>query len=148
MPAVERKLLEDFGRLWVKYIKEEAWKDAQKSTFMPRDKAFYDSFEYKIEKSGVVSLYSSWPYLDIITEGTKGPYRMKWLTREKGVDMVPLAQADGRIVFRTTPLTIGKAWVHPKIAAHTFITRAYDRALEETFDGVVEGVFNAITSKR
>lgn len=147
MAKLERRDLEEVGRLWVKYIKEEARKDAKKSTFMPRDREFYNSFEYRVEKGGIVAIYSTWPWLDIITEGTRGPYKMKWLTHQKGVDVVPLAKADGTMTFRTTPLTIGKAWIHPKIAKHTFINRAYERAVSELLDKVLDKAFDAAGSR-
>lgn len=105
---------------------------------MPRDKAFYESFEYAIEPNGIVAIYSTWPWLDVIVKGTRGKYKMAWLTQEKGVDIVPLTQRDGSVVFRTTPLTIGKAWIHPKIAKHTFINRAYERAVTELLEPLIE----------
>lgn len=142
MATAERKELEKLGRLWVKYTREEAKKDALKSTFVPRSKAFFDSFSYQIELGGVVALYSSWPWMELITEGTKSKYKMGWLTHQRGVDIVPLYQRDGTIVFRRAPLTIGKAWIHPKIAKHTFINRAYERAME----ACVEGIFDKVMS--
>lgn len=133
----DQKALEDLGKKWLKYLKEEIAKDAAKSTFIPRDPGFLRSFSYAIEPGGVVSLYSTWPWLDIITKGTKDKYRMAWLTQQSGVNVVPLAQRDGSIHFRTAPLTVGEAWIHPKIAKHTFINRAYERALQDQFSEVI-----------
>jgi hypothetical protein len=130
--------LEKLGKKWVRYIREEARKDAQKSTFVPRSKEFYQSFSYAVEPGGMVVIYSTWEWLEIITEGTRGRYKMAWLTQERGVNVVPLTQRDGTVVLRRTPLTIGKAWVHPKIAKHTFINRAYERAVGELIDEVME----------
>ena len=134
----DKPALEAFGKKWVKYLKQEAKKDALKSTFMPRSRAFYDSFSYAIEPNGMVVIYSTWEWLELITEGTRGRYKMAWLTHEKGVDVVPMAQKDGTVALRRTPLTIGKAWVHPKIAKHTFINRAYERAIGELLGEVME----------
>lgn len=145
---LDRKALETIGRRWVKYIKEEARKDARKSTFMPRDRAFYDSFSYAIEANGIVAIYSTWPYLDIITKGTRGKYKMAWLTQEKGVDIVPLVQPDGSIAFRTTPLNLARAWVHPKIAKHTFINRAYERALAELLEPLMSKTLDDLAKSR
>jgi hypothetical protein len=145
----DRKSLEAIGRRWVRYIKQEAKKDALKSTFMPRDRAFYESFSFAIEPNGIVAIYSTWPHLDIITKGTRGKFKMTWLTQEKGVDVVPLVQRDGSVVFRATPLNIGGAWIHPKIAKHTFIARAYERAVAEELDAALEkGMQDAATRKR
>ena len=133
----DRNPLANFGRLWVKYIRLEIKKAALKSTFIPRGKEFPNSFSYVVEGQNTVAIYSSWPWLEIITEGTRGRYKMAWLTQEKGVDVVPMVQRDGSIAFRNTPLTIGKAWIHPKIAKHTFMNCAYDRALAETAEAIV-----------
>ncbi len=126
----DRRDLMVFGKAWVKYIKEEAHKDAAKSTFIPRDQDFYSSFSYKVEDDMVV-IYSNWEWLGIIVEGTKGPYKMAWLTQEKGVNKVPLRNRDGSISIRTAPLTTATAWIHPKIAKHSFIQRAFRRAKQE-----------------
>jgi hypothetical protein len=145
---LERKSLEAIGRLWVKYIKQEARKDARKSTFMPKDREFYESFSYAIEPNGIVAIYSDWPWLDIIVKGTRGRYKMAWLTQERGVDLVPLVQKDGSITFRTTPLNLARAWIHPKIAKHTFINRAYERAVTEYLEPVMDKALSDAARKR
>ena len=134
----DKPTLEALGKRWVKYIQEEARKDARKSTFMPKAREFYNSFSYAVEPNGVVAIYSTWEWLDIIVEGTRGRYKMAWLTQERGINVVPIVQQDGTVALRTTPLTIGKAWVHPKIAKHTFINRAYERAVNELLGSVLE----------
>jgi hypothetical protein len=133
----DRKDLDALGKKWLKYLKEEIAKDAAKSTFIPRDPEFLKSFSYSVEPGGIVSLYSTWPWLEVITKGTRGKYKMAWLTQQAGVNVVPLAQKDGSVHFRTAPLTFGEAWVHPKIAKHTFITRAYERAFQDHVDQVI-----------
>ena len=144
---LDKKSLESFGKKWVKYIKEEAKKDALKSTFIPRSPDFYKSFSYKVEGEKV-AIYSTWEWLDIITKGTRGPYKMAWLTQAQGVNIVPLRQQDGTVAFRTAPLTTANAWIHPKIAKHTFINRAYDRALGEHLEGVLEEALNNGTKRK
>ena len=114
----------------VRFVVEEAKKDAAKSSYIPRDKSFYESFSYRVVNNGV-EVSSNWPWIDIIISGTKSPYPMKWLTKAQGVDKVPLVGKDGQIIIRSTPLTTDKAWIHPKIAEHTFIRRAFDRARVE-----------------
>lgn len=138
----DQKQLRELGRLWVKYTREEAKKDALKSTFIPRSKDFYDSFSYQVEAGDVVALYSTWPWIDLITEGTKTKFKMAWLTKQRGVDIVPLRQRDGTIAFRRAPLTVGKAWIHPKIAKHNFINRAYERVLKACLEGILEDVMD------
>lgn len=135
----DRAALNAFGKTWLKFLKEEIAKDAAKSTFIPRDPGFVQSFSYAVEPNGIVAIYSTWPWLDIITKGTRGRYKMAWLTQERGINVVPLVQKDGSVHFRTAPLTIGKAWVHPKIAKHTFINRAYERAFQHHTEQLVGG---------
>jgi hypothetical protein len=119
--------LDHFGRILIRYIVEEAKKDAAKSSAIPDSRDFYTSFQYRVVGNSV-EVSSSWPWLDLIVEGTDGPYPMKWLTRAQGVKKVPLRAKDGSLVIRSTPLTTDKAWIHPGIARHTFIQRAFDRA--------------------
>jgi hypothetical protein len=127
---IGRNDLRHFGKLLVRFVVEEAKKDASKSSFIPTSKDFYESFSYRVVGNGV-DVTSNWPWIDLIVQGTKGPYPMKWLTRAQGVDKVPLISKEGQVVIRSTPLTTDKAWIHPKIAQHTFIRRAFDRARVE-----------------
>ncbi len=144
----DRDALEAFGKTWLKYLKEEIRKDAQKSTFIPRDPEFLKSFSYAVESGGIIAMYSTWPWLDIITNGTRGKYKMAWLTQDAGVNIVPLTQRDGSIQFRTAPLNVGKAWVHPKIAKHTFIARSYERAFEYHYDKVIQAAIDSAPKKK
>ena len=148
MANFDKKSLDEFGRNWIKFIREEIKKDALKSTFIPRSKEFYNSFSYEISPDGNVEIYSSWPWVDIIVDGAPR-YKMAWLTQARGLNVVPLMQRDGSMVFRTVPLTIGKAWIHPKIAAHTFINRAFDRAIAISIGDIVTKVIvNASTNRK
>ena len=144
----DRNVLDDFGKTWLKFIKEEIRKDSQKSTFIPRDPAFLKSFSYAVESGGIVTISSTWPWLDIITNGTRGKFKMAWLTQDAGVNIVPLVQKDGSVQFRTAPLNVGKAWVHPKIAKHTFINRAYERAFEYHFDRALQATVDSAPKKK
>lgn len=147
MPTFSQKYLESIGKTWVKYIKQEAKKDSAKSNYVPSSGEFYNSFSVTVDR-GVLTLWSSYEWLDLITNGTPGKYKMPWLTQQRGVTVVPLCQSDGRIGFRTAPLTVGQAWVHPKIAKHTFINRAYERAMEHHMDGFVSKVIENAAIKR
>jgi hypothetical protein len=144
----DRKALDALGKKWLKYLKEEIAKDAAKSTFIPRDPEFLKSFSYTVEPGGIVSLYSTWPWLEVITNGTRGKYKMARLTQQAGVNVVPLVQRDGSVHFRTAPLTFGEAWVHPKIAKHTFINRAYERAFQDHADEVVGSAIQKAVDKK
>lgn len=73
--------LQFFGRCLVKYVREEARKDAAKSKSVPLDKNFYESFGYKITSRGI-EITSNWPIIDLIIHGTDGPYPMTWLTQQ------------------------------------------------------------------
>jgi hypothetical protein len=136
MAKFAQQELEAIGKSWIKYIKQEAKKDAAKSNYVPRSGAFYESFSFTVDR-GVITLYSTYEWLELITNGTRGKYKMPWLTQERGVHVVPICQQDGTMAFRTAPLTVGKAWVHPKIAKHTFINRAYERAVQDHLDALV-----------
>lgn len=131
------KELNALGKKWVRYVQDEIRKDATKSSFIPKDPEFAQSFSYAVEPGGLVVLYSSWPHLEVITNGTRGRYKMAWLTQQAGINVVPLVQQDGSVQFRTAPLTVGQAWIHPKIAKHTFINRAYERAFQEHVDQII-----------
>lgn len=129
--------LDKFGRSLIRYIIEEAKNDAAKSTNIPDDRDFYTSFSYRIVGNAVV-VESTWPWLELIVEGTDGPYPMKWLTAQQGVTKVPIRKKDGSVVIRSTPLTTDKAWIHPGIAKHTFIQRAFQRAQDEFVRSVLD----------
>jgi len=124
---LDRRDLQFFGRCLIKFVREEAEKDAAKMGQLPTAPEFYKSFSFRVKGNGI-EVMSSWPWIRVYTEGTNGPFRMKWLTRQEGVNVVPLRGKFGEVVFRTAPLTTDKAWIHPGIARHTFIQRAFKRA--------------------
>jgi hypothetical protein len=128
--VLDKSDLQFFGRCLIKYIKEEAAKDAAKTHQVPVTEEFYKSFTYQV-KDNTIEVSSSWPWIDLITFGTSGPYPMKWLTQAKGVYKVPLRGEHGELLIRSTPLTTDKAWIHPGISRHTFIERAFRRARED-----------------
>lgn len=138
--------LQFFGRCLLKYIRQEAMKDAAKTGQVPTTKDFYDSFSYKIKENSI-EVSSTWPWIELITSGTDGPYAMKWLTQARGVYKVPLKGKDGQILIRSTPLTTDKAWIHPGIAAHTFIQRAFRRATKDCLTQFLNRNVNRILNK-
>lgn len=135
--VLQKKDLQFFGRCLIKYIRQEAKKDAAKTGQVPTTNEFFESFSYTV-KDNSIEVSSSWPWIELITKGTDGPYRMKWLTQAQGVYKVPLRAKDGTIVIRSTPLTTDKAWIHPGIAEHTFIQRAFRRALKDCVTSFLE----------
>lgn len=135
--------LQFFGRCLLKYIKQEAKKDAAKTGQVPVSEAFFKSFSYQI-KENTIDVICTWPWIRLIQEGTHGPYKMKWLTQAQGVYRVPLRGKDGKVVIRTAPLTTDKAWIHPGIAKHTFIERAFRRAKKDCLDQFLDRTINKI----
>lgn len=125
--VLDKSDLDFFGKCLLRFIREEAKKDAAKTHQVPTTSKFYESFTYQV-KENTIEVSSSWPWIDLIIQGTDGPYKMKWLTQAKGVFKVPMRDKSGMMVIRSTPLTTDKAWIHPGIARHTFIERAFRRA--------------------
>lgn len=125
-----KKDLQFFGRCLLRYIREEAKKDAAKTGQVPISEEFFKSFSYQVRDSSI-TIVCSWPWIRLIQEGTNGPYRMKWLTQAQGVYRVPLRGDNGEVIIRTAPLTTDKAWIHPGIARHTFVERAFRRAQKD-----------------
>jgi hypothetical protein len=177
---LDRSDLQFFGRCLIKYIREEAKKDAAKTGQVPTSDEFYKSFSYQV-KDNTIEVSSSWPWIDLVVFGTNGPYKMTWLTqqahkegggkdaakpnpkeakaapfkprgtykppsirqvveRKKAASVlkVPLRTRTGEIVIRTAPLTFDKAWVHPGIAKHNFINRAFERARKDCVSRFME----------
>lgn len=140
---LSRADLNRFGRTLIQYIIEEAKKDAATSTSVPDTRDFYTSFSYKIV-GNTVEIESSWPWIETLIDGTNGPYPMKWLTAQEGVKKVPMRDRNGNMVVRTAPLTTDKAWIHPGIAKHTFIQRAFQRAQDEFVRRVLDNNLETI----
>jgi hypothetical protein len=167
---LSRADLRFFGACLVKFVKEEARKDAKKSSQVPNNQDFFDSFSFVVRPSSI-EIQSSWPWIDSLVEGTDA-YPMEWLTQEaqgmscvseaekkaiarrremrtgtrkdgpptimeivaqkksKSVVKVPLRADNGEMIIRSLPCTAKDAWIHPAIAKHNFINRAFDRARE------------------
>lgn len=177
MAELSRADLQYFGRCLVQFVKEEAKKDAQKSSQVPNNQDFYDSFSYVI-KSSSLEIQSNWPWIDSLIEGTD-EYPMEWLTQEaqgvgcvseaenkaiirarsarsksgkpgsyspptiseivaqkksRSVVKVPLRDENNNLIIRALPCTAKDAWIHPAIAKHNFINRAFERARKACFE--------------
>jgi hypothetical protein len=150
------KDLEKFGELMVKYVVEEARKAGGHSSAIPKSERFFGSFSYKIKGASTVQIESTWPWIDTLVEGAgpgadakKGkPFRMDWLTKEKGVNAVPMFDDVGRVIIRSAPLTKADAWIHPGIARHTFIRRGVEKAKEEFAREFVREIFESAIGVR
>jgi hypothetical protein len=144
--------LERFGELMVKHVVEAARKAAGKSKSIPRSEKFFSSFSYKIKGSSTVQIVSTWPWVDTLLKGAGDgadarsgrPFRMDWLTKEKGVNAVPMFDDAGRVIIRSAPLTTADAWIHPGIARHTFIRTGVEKAKEEFAREFVKEIFETV----
>jgi hypothetical protein len=114
----------------------------------------WDSFSYRIKGDRTIEVLSTFPDIEVLTTQDIPSRRMTWLTqegknmkpslypvtpREKKLGMklggrvsqnkrmplvVPMKDKSGTVVFRTAPLKMQDAWVHPGIARFTFMERA------------------------
>lgn len=115
---------------------------------------FDESFSFHIRGGRTIEIRSTYWGLKELMTGDIPSRRMTWLTQEgkdkipndypltrsetnmgmkragrvsKGERkplVVPLTQKDGTVVFRTAPLLMKDAWIHPGIAKYTFMERA------------------------
>lgn len=144
--VLEKTDLQYFGRCLLRFIRQEALKDAAKTGQVPTSKNFLDSFSYQV-RGNSLEVVSSWPWIDLVRFGTDGPYAMKWLTQARGVYKVPLRGPHGEVLIRTAPLTIDKAWIHPGIARHTFVERAFRKAKKACFDAFIARKIGSILNE-
>ena len=114
----------------------------------------WDSFSYEIRGDKTIEVMSSFPDMDVLVSRDIPPRKMTWLTQEAkeknpsryplsprehkaGMKrggriskderlplVVPLKDDRGKVVFRTAPLRLRDAWIHPGIARFTFVQRA------------------------
>lgn len=137
--TLDKKVLERLGEALVEAVVREARKDFAKQGKAPRrgepeglpdSEGFFQSFKYRVVGNSTVEVYSTWPYINQIVEGRR-PYPMSWLTRQHGVETVPLLNEAGQVIFRAAPLTTKDAWIHPGFARHTFFQRGIRKGREE-----------------
>jgi len=156
--ALDQKSLNKIGRLLVACVKEEAQKDFAKRKQpgikgpfdLPDSRgrnirpSFFDSFSYRISGQKTLEVVSSWPWIELLVKGNPGGDKMvnhtqanpkMWKTRimkdghiERIPKSIPFIQKSGAVVFRMAPVSTATAWIHPKIAKHTFVNRGLERA--------------------
>jgi len=134
------EFLAEVGKILLRHVIREAKKDlAQqgrrrtprgKPEGIPADPKFFESFSYRIASRSQVEIVSTWPWVQQIIEGRKR-YRMKWLTRDRGVGIVPLEPKKGTVIFRWAPQRKEHAWIHPGFERHNFVDRGFRKAKTE-----------------
>jgi hypothetical protein len=131
----DKKLLNDVGKIYGRHIMialgVEINKASQLGSGIPQTKEFKDSFSFDVTDAGDVVLKSDWPWVKRYLK-ERGPVRMTWLTKQGGFKgkAVPLSRPDGSVVFRSVPIKISDAWVHPAIEKYTFINRGIERGVK------------------
>jgi hypothetical protein len=122
----------------VKEAKAQARSDRKKKTFsegqesdsvpegIPNSPRFFASFKWRIVGTKV-EIYSDWPWINQIVDG-RDPYKMTWLTQEKGVKRVPFTDPTGKVKILSTPANASDAWLHPGFSSHNFIQEGWKNA--------------------
>lgn len=147
----------EIAKFLIRYAKElqkEIRLQAQKELSSNKDlnsisdlAGFLSSLRARVDRSTLsIEITSNYPNFDKLMEGTP-PFPMTWLTQENGVNVVPLKSEDGTIVFRTAPLTVQDAWIHPGIAKHTFLIKAFDRARRKCMVMIREFIASQVLPK-
>lgn len=133
---ISRQTLERLGQAIVDAVVLEAKRDLAmqrditgEPEGLPDSIRFFQSFSYKITGASTIELVSNWPYINQLIDGRQ-PFRMAWLTQAKGVDVVPIEQKNGVVLFRTTPQDTNAAWIHPGFARHNFVQRGVKKGRE------------------
>ena len=149
-------MLKKAAEIILKSIKKEIMKDMAKSAGlrgrgkpvpMPDSRKFVDSFSWNVSGKSTIEIRSTWPtasaHTSVPGEGgnkkaTK-PYPMTWLTRPQ-VKTVPIITQEGRVIFRTAPLTTTNAWIHPGFLRYTFIERGVKKGRVKVFEDMAEEI--------
>lgn len=154
------QLLKKIGECLVKHFAREALKDFAKRGWSVKDPmggpSIGNSFSYRIKGNRTVEVMSTFYGLDALVSGDIPEHRMTWLTQEaqgvatrrSGVKrtslVVPLRADNGEVIFRTAPLKMADAWVHPGIAKFTFVQRAMTKAREECIQLMAQGLVDQL----
>ncbi len=149
---LEREVFHKIGKILVESVVTEARKDFAKQRKVPKapvgipdTEDFFKSFSYQVVGKSTVEVVSTWPFIKQITEG-RDPFRMDWLTQQNGVNVVPLIDKTGQVIFRMAPLNLGHAWIHPGFAKHTFIQRGIRKGREQAMRILAEEARKAVLS--
>lgn len=153
---VDDEFLKKIGEILVESIVFEAGKDFAKQGSrptprgdpegIPRTLRFFDSFHYRV-KNNSVEIYSTWPWIDQIIKG-RSPYPMEWLTKQEGVNFVPMQQPDGTVLIRSTPRMAKDAWMHPGFRKNNFVRRGYERARRQMAETLKQQVNKVLSGMK
>jgi len=129
---ITRRMLEIIGEEMVKGVRYEAMRAAGLGTGMPSTSDFLDSFGYEIVGDDSIRITSDWKWVAKYLKA-KEPYKMDWLTQQKGAPkIIPMKDKYGEVVFRTAPLLVRDSWIHPAIHKYNFIDRGVERGLRSS----------------
>lgn len=137
---VDKNFLNGVGKILLKRVVREAHRDLilqgkRRTPYgekegLPVDQKFFSSFGYRIKGRSTIEITSTWPWIDQILEG-RNKFRMYWLTRDRGIGIVPLEPEPGTVIFRWAPENKQKAWWHPGFKKHNFVNRALKKSKRE-----------------
>jgi len=144
---IDEKSLKEFAKIIVKSIRDEAKKDAAmrkpkgRGIPVPMSPAheIAKSIKFRISGKSTLEFYSDHPLIRAFTEGM-APYPMPWLTKQAGVDIVPMITQQGLTIFRVAPLTKGEAWIHPGFLKYNFFERGTRKGREKAASQMYERV--------
>jgi hypothetical protein len=139
------------GEVIQESIRQEAIKDYSRTKRTPRGEPmglpntpkFFNSFGVKIEGKSTIVITSSWPWIEPHVEGRE-PYKMTWLTRQKGLRAVPIERPDGSVVIVRTPLSKGDAWIHPGALKFHFIERGVKKGRKKVMEMLAQEAIKQI----
>lgn len=142
------------GRSMVAHVVREARRDFKRFGLVkgkgdpigiPDTEDFFRSFGFVLGGENTVSLTCSWPTIDSLING-RDPFKMTWLTQERGVHVVPMKGTDNVVLFRSTPLKLSDAWIHPGVRKHNFIRRGIDKAKAELMKTLTDRAVGTVLS--
>ena len=126
---ITKRMLEILGEEMVRGVREEASRASGLGTGIPSTSEFLDSFGYEIVGGDSIRITSDWKWVSAYLKA-RVPFKMTWLTQQNGAPkIIPLKDKNGDIVFRTTPLRLSEAWVHPAIYKYNFIDKGIKRGV-------------------
>lgn len=162
-------LLRKMGRAIVKRLSEEAMKDFAKRGWTGKDPMggpdIGDSFSFRIHESSV-EIQSTFYGMKELTTGDIPARKMVWLTQQgservgsisggkpkfrhgQSPLVVPIQTKSGEVIFRTAPLQMKDAWIHPGIAKYTFVQRAINKAREDCLQLITKEIQKALSGKK
>ncbi len=145
--------LRAIGQVFLKAVVYEAKKDFAKQRKSPHAPeglpnstgktirpSFFDSFKVTVTGK-TFSVRSTWPWIENLIDGAPaGPMKQHTQLNPKLKGKTIPMMVDGKIIFRSAPTTLDKAWIHPGYAKHTFVTRGIERGKKELSAGKMAAI--------